>query len=197
MTTAGDGGGPSAGRTGGQAPGDPRRRADRVRAGRLHPGEHRRDLRRGRRLHPHALQPLRRQGRAVPRVIQESATQAADAQIAIIDRYLSKVTDLEADLVEFGIALAADAGTAEHFALVRQINAEAGHIPQDAIDAWQETGPLRVRRGLARRLGQLADGDCCASTTRACGPALHAAHLGTNPSYRGADRPDEGEVTRS
>ncbi len=29
----------------------------------------------------------------------------------------------------------------EHFALVRQINAEVGHIPQAALDAWQETDP--------------------------------------------------------
>ena len=35
-------------------------------------------------------------------LITESATRVADAQIAIIDRYLHKVTDLEADLVEFG-----------------------------------------------------------------------------------------------
>lgn len=36
-------------------------------------------------------------------VIQESATRAADVQIAIIDRHLRKVTDVEADLIEFGL----------------------------------------------------------------------------------------------
>ncbi|MCG5220308.1 TetR/AcrR family transcriptional regulator [Streptosporangium sp. KLBMP 9127] len=92
-------------------------------------------------------------------VIQESATRVADAQVAIIDRYLRKVTDLEADLIEFGEALATPmaAEHAAHFALVRQINAEAGHIPQAAIEAWQETGPLRVRRELAQHLSRLAD----------------------------------------
>ncbi|MFC6936446.1 TetR/AcrR family transcriptional regulator [Actinomadura yumaensis] len=35
-------------------------------------------------------------------VIHSSATRAADAQIAIVDRHLRKVVDLEADLVDFG-----------------------------------------------------------------------------------------------
>lgn len=92
-------------------------------------------------------------------VIQDSATRAAGYQIAIIDRYLHKVTDLEADLIEFGLAWASPmtAEHTEHFSLVRQINAEAGHIPPDAIDAWQRTGPLRVRGELAARLGELAE----------------------------------------
>src|ERR1700716_94258 len=34
-------------------------------------------------------------------VIQESADRAAEAQIATIDRYFAKITDLEADLIEF------------------------------------------------------------------------------------------------
>jgi AcrR family transcriptional regulator len=90
-------------------------------------------------------------------VIQESATQVAEAQIAIIDRYLSNVTDVERDLVEFGRAWVAPMiYYANHFALVRQVNAEAGHIPQVAIDTWQEAGPLRVRRELGRRMQQLA-----------------------------------------
>jgi len=91
-------------------------------------------------------------------VIQESARRVAEAQIAIIDRYLRKVTDLEADLIEFGRALATPmTDYADHFALVRQINAEAGHIPQAALDAWREAGPLRVLRELARRMRRLAE----------------------------------------
>jgi AcrR family transcriptional regulator len=90
-------------------------------------------------------------------VIQESATRVAEAQIAIIDRYLRKVTDLEPDLIEFGRALVTPMPDyADHFALVRQINAEAGHIPPAVIETWQETGPLRVRRELAGRLARLA-----------------------------------------
>jgi len=91
-------------------------------------------------------------------VIQDSATQVADAQIALVDRYLWKVTDLESDLIEFGRAWATPMPDyADHFALVRQINAEIRHIPPGAIDAWQETGPLRVRRELAARMAQLAE----------------------------------------
>ncbi|MDA3626103.1 TetR/AcrR family transcriptional regulator [Saccharopolyspora oryzae] len=92
-------------------------------------------------------------------VIRESATRFAEAQIAIIERYLHRVSDLEPDLVEFGLAFAKPiaAEYADHFALVRQVNAEAGHIPQEAIEAWQEAGPLRVRRALAERLSKVAE----------------------------------------
>lgn len=91
-------------------------------------------------------------------LITESATRVAEAQIAIIDRYLHKVTNLEADLVEFARVWATPVPDhADHFALVRHISADAGHIPQAAIDAWLHAGPLRVRRALASRLQQLAD----------------------------------------
>jgi len=131
-------------------------------------------------------------------VIQESAARAAEAQIAIIDRHLGKIVDLEADLIEFGEALTSpmSAEHAEHFALVRQINAEAGHIPQAAIDAWQETGPLRVRRALAARLREIA----ARGLLRIDDAELAALHLmllisTANPSYPGAPVSDE-EITR-
>lgn len=90
-------------------------------------------------------------------VIEDSASRVADAQIAIMDRYLRKVTDVQDDLVEFARAWVTPISDhAEHFALVRQVRAEAAHIPQAAIQAWQEAGPLRVRGELARRLEQLA-----------------------------------------
>ncbi|WP_424532939.1 TetR/AcrR family transcriptional regulator C-terminal domain-containing protein [Sphaerisporangium viridialbum] len=83
---------------------------------------------------------------------------------------------------------------AEHFALVRQINAESGHIPQAAIEAWQETGPLRVRRELAGRIRELAD----RGLLRAENPDRAAVHLMllisvANPSYLGAV-PGEKEI---
>jgi AcrR family transcriptional regulator len=127
-------------------------------------------------------------------VIQDSAQRVAAAQLAIVDRYLRKVTDLEADLVEFGIAWRTPMPDyAEHSALVRQVNAEAGHIPQEAIDAWQEAGPLAVRRALADRLAALAD----EGLLRVDAPMRAALHFsllisGSNPSYRGAHMtPDE------
>jgi len=91
-------------------------------------------------------------------VIQESTMRVADTQVAIIDRHLYKVTDLEEDLIEFGRALATPmTDYAEHFALVRQIDADVEHIPREAIEAWQEAGPRRVLDELAHRMRQLAD----------------------------------------
>lgn len=124
-------------------------------------------------------------------LIEESATRVADAQIAIIDRYLHKVTDVEADLTEFAQVWAAPVPDhADHFALVRHINADAGHIPPAAIDAWQQAGPLRVRRALADRMRQLAD----RGLLRIDDPERAARHFTllttvTNQSLRGAPRP--------
>jgi AcrR family transcriptional regulator len=127
-------------------------------------------------------------------VIQDSAARVADAQIAIIERYLHRVVDLEPDLIEFGLAFAGPvrAEHAAHFALVRQVNAEVGHIPQEAIDAWQETGPSRVRRALAGRLRELAERGLL-RTDDAERAALQLMRLiaAGNPSYRGAVPTDE------
>lgn len=126
-------------------------------------------------------------------VIQDSATRVADAQVAIIDRYLRKVTDLEADLIDFGRAwTASSADDPDHFNLVRQIKAEAGHIPRDAIDAWQEIGPRRVLRELASHLQQLA----VRGLLRIDDPdraAMHFARLVSVPTplYRGAESSED------
>lgn len=92
-------------------------------------------------------------------VIQESAARVAASQIGLIERHLTKVTDLEADLVAFARALSApmSAEYADHFSLVRQINADSEHLPASAIQAWQETGPLRFRREFAKYLAAFAD----------------------------------------
>jgi AcrR family transcriptional regulator len=127
-------------------------------------------------------------------VIQESATKVAAAQLAIIEAQLTVITDLEADLVAFGIAWCTPMPDyAEHSALVRQVNAEAGHIPQDAIDAWQEAGPIAVRRALADRLAAFA-ADGLLRIDDPMRAALHFSLLisGANPSYRGGSMtPDE------
>jgi AcrR family transcriptional regulator len=94
-------------------------------------------------------------------VIQESTQRVADTMVDIIDRHLSKIVDLEADLVEFGLAWLAvlTSELAPHFALIRQINAETEHIPPAALRLWQETGPGRTRRELAERLRRIAERD--------------------------------------
>src|SRR5690242_15032991 len=121
-------------------------------------------------------------------VIQASADKAAQDQIALIERHFHKITDLREDLIAFGKAMGAQQGHAEHFALVRQINAELTHIPAEAIEAWQETGPRKVRRALAAELGKLGFRD----------PDRAAIHLllltlTGDPAIRGT-RPDDDDI---
>jgi AcrR family transcriptional regulator len=129
-------------------------------------------------------------------VIQESAARVAEAQIAIIDRHLSKVTDIEADLVDFGRAwIRPMPDYAEHRALVRHVNAEAGHIPAAAVEAWQRAGPLRVRAELSGRLRMLAD----RGLLRVDAPDRAALHFSVlisppNPSFRGPSAAAEQEI---
>lgn len=122
-------------------------------------------------------------------VIEHSAHQVAEAQLALIDRYLWKVTDIEADLRDFGRAWATPMPDyAAHFALVRQINAERSHIPAAAIERWQETGPRRVRQALASRMKEFSDRGLLAITD----PELAALHFsllvsGRDPSQPGVE----------
>jgi AcrR family transcriptional regulator len=92
-------------------------------------------------------------------VIQDSSQRVADTMIDLIDRHLGKILDLEQDLIGLGLAwlgvLTSD--LAPHFALVRQIHAEAEHIPPTALKSWQRIGPGRVRQALADQLGALTD----------------------------------------
>jgi AcrR family transcriptional regulator len=130
-------------------------------------------------------------------VIQLSATRVADAQIMIIENYFRKVTDLEEDLVDFAEAwLTPMPDYADHSALVRQINAEVGHIPSAAIETWQQTGPRRVLTALAGKLAVLAE----RGWLRLDDPELAAHQFAVlitvpNPSLRGDTR-DAGD-TRS
>jgi AcrR family transcriptional regulator len=91
-------------------------------------------------------------------VIQASATEVAEAQIRVIDQYLHRVTNIEADLVEFAVVWATPMPEfADHFAMVRQVHAEIGHLPPAVIEAWQEAGPRRVATEMAAKFGELAD----------------------------------------
>ncbi|PPK64708.1 TetR/AcrR family transcriptional regulator [Actinokineospora auranticolor] len=127
-------------------------------------------------------------------VIEESATRVADAQTATIDRHLSKVTDLEADLVAFAIAwVRSTEEFPDHFALVRQVNVETAHVPEAALVAWQENGPLRAQRELAAKFSELAD----RGLLRLDDPVRGAIHFmmlvsTQNPSLR--TRPTEAEL---
>ncbi len=91
-------------------------------------------------------------------VILDSAARVAEHEIALADRLLGRIIDLQADLVSFGVAWSApDPATAAHFAMIRQIHADSAHIDPATLHAWQETGPLHVRRVLAGHLRRHAD----------------------------------------
>jgi AcrR family transcriptional regulator len=133
-------------------------------------------------------------------VIVDSARRTADAQVITVQRYLGKIVDIEDDLVEFGIVWATPAREqAPHFALVRQVIADADHIPQAVLRAWQEAGPLRVRREIADHLRQIAD----AGHLTIADADLAAVHLvqlvagdATTRTYHGAIPLSPREVRR-
>jgi AcrR family transcriptional regulator len=92
-------------------------------------------------------------------VIHDSTERVANAMVDIIDRHLSKVVDLESDLIDFGVAWLGvlTSELAPHFALIRQINAEREHVPAAALQLWRRTGPERTRHELAQRLRRIAE----------------------------------------
>jgi AcrR family transcriptional regulator len=108
-------------------------------------------------------------------VIQDSTQRVADTMTDLIDRHLGKITDLESDLADLGLAFISllTSDLAPHFALIRQVNAETEHIPPAALQLWQDTGPGRVKRHLAGRLGEIADRGQLAIDD----PARAAGHL--------------------
>lgn len=95
-------------------------------------------------------------------VLLASATRVAEGFVADVGRRVTGADtegDPWEDLLALGRALAALRGDfPEHFAMVGQIEAEAAHFPPETIAAWQEAGPLRVLREIARRLERLANG---------------------------------------
>lgn len=90
-------------------------------------------------------------------VVHDSAGQVADSFIATVDEQLTG-TDPHADLLALGCAFVGQRTRfPEHFAMMQQIMAEVQHFPAAVIGTWQQAGPLRVQREVARRLEQLTD----------------------------------------
>jgi AcrR family transcriptional regulator len=86
----------------------------------------------------------------------ESAAAVTGAHVALIERYLTKVTDVDEDLLAFarewmGRRPEHDA----HMRLVRQIIAEGQRLPADVIEEWQRTGPRTVTEAVRERLAAL------------------------------------------
>lgn len=133
-------------------------------------------------------------------VIRESATRVADGQVAEAERRLTRPDDLTDALLGYARSLAVpDAGVAEHFALVRQINAEVGHIPAAIVEGRQDTAPRRVQAALRAAMAALMD----AGRLRAADPERAARHLMgpaaaeiTSRSFHGALPLPPAEVDR-
>lgn len=107
-------------------------------------------------------------------VIRQSTSSVADTQIAIIDRHLHTIVDLPTDLERLGVDLATPmTGYAEHFALIRHVEADLDHIPGPAIDTWQQAGPHRVIGQLSARMRELGDN----GWLRVEDPELAAVHF--------------------
>ncbi|WP_405057881.1 TetR/AcrR family transcriptional regulator [Kribbella sp. NBC_01505] len=123
-------------------------------------------------------------------VIQVSATEVAEFQLSLIEQFLGDVTDLSVDLDAFARAWAGPAPQhAGHLALVRHIQAEAGHLPPAVLAAWHRAGPGRVQEALAERLRSFAERGLLTVDD----PEQAAFHLSMlitaeadNRSYRGA-----------
>lgn len=110
-------------------------------------------------------------------VILDSSDRVAERQIAVADALLGRIVDLEPDLVEFGIKWATpEPGFAPHFRLVRHIEADLDNIDPETVEAWQQRGPLRVRRALAAHLGRLTEAGFL-SIEDSSMAAVHLVHL--------------------
>ncbi|HEX6238736.1 MAG TPA: helix-turn-helix domain-containing protein [Acidimicrobiales bacterium] len=76
--------------------------------------------------------------------IEDSAGRVADTLTGIIHHHLGDpdaVTDLPAALTALATAwVRAVDDSADHIAMVRQITAEAGHVPAAVLERWDEAG---------------------------------------------------------
>ncbi|MBM4569064.1 TetR family transcriptional regulator [Rhodococcus hoagii] len=86
-------------------------------------------------------------------VILDNANRVAECEIALADQLLGRITDLRRDLIAFGVAWATpDPASQSHFAMIRQVSADADHIEPDVLAAWRHAGPERVRSAIAEHL---------------------------------------------
>ncbi|WP_370412880.1 TetR/AcrR family transcriptional regulator C-terminal domain-containing protein [Streptomyces fradiae] len=96
-------------------------------------------------------------------VVTWTANEVRDAQLARLHALLDPARpphpdDLERDLVALAHAFTDLIGEyQDHFALVRHIHADAGHMPEEVMTAWREAGPLPVARAFTAALAALED----------------------------------------
>ncbi|MEV5607751.1 TetR/AcrR family transcriptional regulator [Streptomyces sp. NPDC052225] len=86
----------------------------------------------------------------------DSAAVVTAAHVAIAERHLTKVTDVEKDLLAFAREWMGQRGEhVAHMLLVRQIIAEGPHLPAGVVEAWQRTGPQATVDAVRERLAAL------------------------------------------
>ncbi|MGF1427419.1 TetR/AcrR family transcriptional regulator [Kitasatospora sp. LaBMicrA B282] len=113
-------------------------------------------------------------------VIQWSSWRVRDAQLAQLEHYLDpqrppRPADLERDLLALArawIGLTTD--FPDHFAMVRQIYAEIGHLPVEVLEAWQAAGPRAVGARTTAAVAVLGEHGLLELSE---GPEQAAAHL--------------------
>src|ERR1044072_5402159 len=75
-------------------------------------------------------------------VLMDSAASVTGAHIALIERHLAKVTDVEKDLLALAREWMGRRGDHEpHMLLVRHIISEGAHLPAEVIEKWRRIGP--------------------------------------------------------
>jgi len=90
-------------------------------------------------------------------MIVESAARVRDAQIADIAQHLRNSDNIEESLCALGRSFAETPFKfGSHFAIVRQIHAEAAHLPSAVLQAWQTGGPLAVHDALTKEFVRLS-----------------------------------------
>ncbi|MFJ9180992.1 TetR/AcrR family transcriptional regulator [Streptomyces sp. NPDC102360] len=91
-------------------------------------------------------------------VLIDSAENVTGAHVALIERHLGKVTDVEKDLLALAREWMGRRGDHEpHMLLVRHIISEGSHLPADVIEEWQRIGPratVEAVRTALLRLGE-------------------------------------------
>ncbi|MBP2473329.1 AcrR family transcriptional regulator [Crossiella equi] len=91
-------------------------------------------------------------------IILESTAQVRDQHLAGFAKTLDGAEDLAAALLACALDLCTPTEVSDqHYALVRQIQAEVNHVPEAVLEAWQDEGPRQIYADLARRLAAFAD----------------------------------------
>ncbi|WP_016909555.1 TetR/AcrR family transcriptional regulator [Streptomyces xiaopingdaonensis] len=132
-------------------------------------------------------------------VVLEGAREVARSQAVLADRHLHKIVDLEQDLVAFSLDRVATLEEfADHWALVRVIEAEAARIRPVLLEEWQQAGPWATIAELTRWISELADRGHLATDD----PARAANHLNlltfiavAQPTFYGALPMSRRQVT--